>query len=94
MLSFGGQGANQAIEDAGALRCLFDHSNDATGAGMTQAFEQFDTVRRKRAARAQTLSKVPAWHEEEVTEELMQYADPPGSAVPMSFAERTRHDYG
>ena len=77
MIPFGGQGSNQAIEDAGALRCLFDH--DVTGASVTKAIELFDIVRRRRAARAQILGKVPVWHEEEVTDELLQYADPPGS---------------
>ena len=79
MLSFGGQGANQAIEDTGALRCLFDHN--LRGEGVTKALELFELVRKRRATRAQVLSKVPVWHEEEVTDELSQYADPPGSCM-------------
>ena len=57
---------------------------------MTKTLDLFDTVRRRRATRAQVLSKVPAWHEEEVTEELSRYADPPGSGS--SSLGITRHE--
>ena len=109
MLPFGGQGSNQAIEDAGALRYLFN--NTEASECVTRNLELFDKVRRLRASRAQILSRVRTGKEQEVREELLQYADPPGSckcfppfylwedpdwttAVPESFAERTVHDYG
>ncbi|CAF9924109.1 MAG: hypothetical protein ALECFALPRED_002686 [Alectoria fallacina] len=92
MLPFGGQGSNQAIEDAGALGFLF--SNIETCENLTKNFNLFDKVRRVRASRAQVLGKVRVGKEQDVMNELMRYADPPGSAVPGSFAERTMHDYG
>ncbi len=109
MLPFGGQGSNQAIEDAGALGYLFN--NLETEASVTKRMTLFETVRRKRASRVQILSKVRVGKELDVQEELLQYADPPGSgepslllcmkvntdssiAVPKTFAERNAHDYG
>ena len=109
MLPFGGQGSNQAIEDAGALGYLLE--NIGTEESMTKRMDLFETVRRKRASRVQILSKVRVGKEMDVNEELLQYADPPGSgkpslprciekasdspiAVPVSFAERNTHDYG
>lgn len=109
MLPFGGQGSNQAMEDAGALGFLFN--NIGTGGEVSKSLALFDTVRRSRASRAQVLSKVRVGKEQDVREELLKYADPPGSgksslascmctksdyptAVPGTFAERTLHDYG
>lgn len=77
MLPFGGQGSNQAIEDAGALGYLLN--NIDTRDSMTKRIDMFDTVRRKRASRVQILSKVRVGKEQDIREELMQYADPPGS---------------
>ena len=110
MLPFGGQGSNQAIEDTGALRCLFE--NVEPGESVTKSLELFDQVRRIRVTRTQTMSKVRVGKEREVKDELLQYADPPGScesrrpwyctswytnpvsAVPETHAERSAHDYG
>lgn len=109
MLPFGGQGSNQAIEDAGALGYLFNGLKK--GESMRKAIDLFETVRRKRASRVQIMSKVRVGKEKDIREELLQYADPPGSgksfvlrcirmdndnysAVPESFAERNIHDYG
>ena len=109
MLPFGGQGSNQALEDAGALGYLL--YNIEKGNSVTKKIELFDTVRRQRASRVQVLSKVRVGKELYVREELLQYADPLGSgksftlqymeiyidataAVPGSFAERIAHDYG
>lgn len=92
VLPFGGQGSNQAIEDAGALGSLLH--NIETDEDLRKKLEFFDKVRRKRASRAQVLGKVRIGKEHEVREELSQYADPLGSAVPGSFVERTVHDYG
>ena len=108
MLPFGGQGSNQAMEDAGALGYLF---NNLETESVTKKMTLFEIVRRKRASRVQIMSKVRIGRELEVQEELLQYADPPGSgesslllymevntdssiAVPTSFAERNVHDYG
>lgn len=110
MLPFGGQGSNQAIEDAGALGFLFKDLENSLG--IPRRLEMFDTVRRKRASRVQILSKVRVGKEQDVKHELLAYADPPGSGkpssdrrahrlvlmmvpeVPESFAERNAHDYG
>ena len=77
MLPFGGQGSNQAIEDTGALRCLF--GNVEPGESLTKSLDLFDRVRRISVTRTQTMSKVRVGKEREVREELLQYADPPGS---------------
>ena len=77
MLPFGGQGSNQAIEDTGALRCLFE--NVEPGESLMKSLELFDRVRRIRVTRTQTMSKVRVGKEREVREELLRYADPPGS---------------
>lgn len=77
MLPFGGQGSNQAIEDAGALGYLCNGLE--TGETVMRSLDMFDTVRRKRASRVQILSKVRVGKEKDVREELLQYADPPGS---------------
>ena len=77
MPPFGGQGSNQAIEDTGALRCLFE--NVEPGESLTKSLDLFDRVRRRKVTRTQTMSKVRVGKEPEVRDELLQYADPPGS---------------
>lgn len=77
MLPYGGQGSNQAIEDAGALRSLLE--NAKAGEGLTKSLDLFDSVRRLRAARVQTLASVRVGKEREVKEKLLKYAEPPGS---------------
>ena len=77
MLPFGGQGSNQAIEDAGAIGYLCNGLG--TEESMMRTLDMFDTVRRKRASRVQILSKVRVGKEKDVREELLQYADPPCS---------------
>lgn len=77
MLPFGGQGSNQAIEDAGALGYLF-HDLESPDQ-IPKRLELFETVRRKRASRVQILSKVRVGKEGDVKQELLQYADPPGA---------------
>ena len=77
MLPFGGQGSNQAIEDTGALRCLFQDVEP--GDTLTRSLNLFDQVRRTRVTRTQTMSKARVGKEREVREELLQYADPPCS---------------
>ena len=109
MLPFGGQGANSAMEDGGALGYLFKGVNDAKL--VTERLRLFERARKARASRVQILSSVRAGKEKEVEEELRRYADPPGSGklsnhifqalvfinfdadVPTSMIERTIHDY-
>lgn len=79
MLPFGGQGANQAIEDAGALGALF--SNGETAEHVLSRLSLFEQVRRLRASRVQTTSRVRLGKEKEVEAQLRQYADPPGSGM-------------
>ncbi|PLB48724.1 putative salicylate hydroxylase, partial [Aspergillus steynii IBT 23096] len=92
MLPFSGQGANQALEDAGALGCLFDgvHSADE----IATRIALFEKVRRLRVARTQLMSSVRVGKEGEIQTELRRYADPPGADVPQTFAERLAHDFG
>lgn len=79
MLPFGGQGANQAIEDAGALGHLLKGIDDM--ANVLQRVAVFEKVRRKRASRTQILSKVRVGREKEVRQELEAFAEPPGSGT-------------
>ncbi|KAL1878362.1 hypothetical protein Plec18167_004434 [Paecilomyces lecythidis] len=92
MLPFSGQGANQAIEDAGALGYMLTDVHCSED--IHTCLKLFEKARILRVARTQTLSKVRVGKEQEVQEELRQYADPPGSAVPSTFPERYQHDFG
>ncbi|KAF2198503.1 putative salicylate hydroxylase [Delitschia confertaspora ATCC 74209] len=92
MLPLGAQGANQAIEDAGALGALL--SNLTSVFQLSGRLYAYERVRRLRASRVQTLSKVRLGREKDVEVELRKYADPPGSDVPTTFSERYKHDYG
>lgn len=92
MLPFGGQGANQAIEDGGALGYLLKGVD--TPSQLHDRLTLFEQVRIRRASLVQTLSKARVGKEMDVHEELKVFADPPGSKVPSSFAERTEHDFG
>ncbi|KAI1086823.1 putative salicylate hydroxylase [Rostrohypoxylon terebratum] len=93
MLPFGAQGANQAIEDAGALGALFGVGNETVKYISSRIF-LYEQVRRLRASRVQLLSRVRLGKEKEMEARVRQYADPPGSDVPTSLAERLAHDYG
>lgn len=73
MLPFGGQGANQAIEDAGAISILFQDLHIARDLPARLAL--FEEVRTKRASRVQVLSRVRVGKEKEVEEELMKYME-------------------
>ncbi|PLB44282.1 putative salicylate hydroxylase [Aspergillus steynii IBT 23096] len=92
MLPLGAQGANQAIEDAGALGALL--GTGVQKSHIPRRLELFEKVRRLRASRVQTLSKVRLGKERDVESEVRKFADPPGSDVPTTFAERYMHDYG
>jgi salicylate hydroxylase len=92
MLPFGAQGANQAIEDAGALGALF--TGDVCATDVAQRLTLFEDVRRLRASRVQTLSRVRLGKEKEVEAQVKQYADPPGSCKCLQFIIRLRLCYG
>ena len=88
MLPFGGQGSNQALEDAGALGYLLDKVEK--GNSVIRRIELFEIVRRKRASRVQVLSKVRVGKEQDVVEELLQYADDSsgsGKSFPLRYVE-------
>lgn len=80
MLPFGGQGSNQAIEDGGALGYLLQGVERA--AEISSRLDLFEKVRRDRASRVQTLSKVRIGREKEVEQELKQYVDTVNSGKP------------
>ena len=73
MLPFGGQGSNQAIEDAGALGYLLKGIDDA--AKVSNRCKLFEGVRRKRASRVQILSKTRIGSEKDVEEQLREFAE-------------------
>jgi salicylate hydroxylase len=79
MLPLGAQGANQAIEDAGALGALLSDCESA--AQIPSRLDCYERVRRLRASRVQTLSKVRLGREKDVGVELRRYADPPNSGT-------------
>ena len=79
MLPLGAQGANQAIEDAGALGMLL--SSNIHAADIPSRLALFEQVRRLRASRIQILSNVRLGKEKLVEAKVRQYADPPGSGM-------------
>ncbi|XHG04581.1 hypothetical protein AWENTII_007838 [Aspergillus wentii] len=74
MLPFGGQGANQAIEDAGAMGVLFKEMTSKKE--LPTRLSIFEMVRIKRASRVQILSQVRVGKEKEVEGKLRQYMEP------------------
>jgi salicylate hydroxylase len=76
MLPFGGQGANQAIEDAGALGALLSDMRSVDD--LPKRLALFDKVRRLRASRVQILSTVRLGKEKEVEDEVKKFTDFPG----------------
>lgn len=92
MLPLGAQGANQAIEDAGALSAVL--SNMASTTELPSRLSAYERVRRLRASRVQMLSQVRLGREKDVEPQLRKYADPPGGDVPTTFSDRYKHDYG
>lgn len=76
MLPFGGQGANQAIEDAGALGAIL--SDMSSVEDLPKRLALFDKVRRLRASRVQVLSTVRLGKEKDVEDEVKKYTDFPG----------------
>lgn len=92
MLPFGAQGANQAIEDAGALGALFPSNVSVTD--IPRRLVLFEKVRRLRASRVQTLSMVRLGKEMEVKDQVQQFADPPGAGMFLCFIEIPSHESG
>lgn len=83
MLPFGGQGANMAIEDGGALGFLFA---DIVDAGQVEKrLPLYETVRKNRASRVQILSSVRIHQEQKVEAKVRQYADSPDIRKFMSY---------
>ncbi|CAK4033095.1 salicylate hydroxylase [Lecanosticta acicola] len=91
MLTFGGQGANQAVEDGGALGVLF--RNMSSAAEVPERLALFEQVRHKRASRVQLLSSVRAGNEHLVKEDMKRFMEP-GVDIPETFAGRVAHDSG
>lgn len=87
MLPFGGQGSNQAIEDGGALGYLLQGVEKAEE--ISSRLELFEKVRRNRASRVQTLSKVRIGREKEVEQELKRYVDTVNSGKPPFVSRAT-----
>lgn len=82
MLPFGGQGSNQAMEDAAAIGYMFSGLSGLSDlSAISKRLSLFEQVRQKRAARVQILSKTRIGREGEVEVELKEYADPPGSGM-------------
>lgn len=90
MLPFGGQAANQAMEDAGALGVLFKDVSRKDEIG--ERLRLFEEVRRGRSAAIQILSSRRVGREKEVEAELRQFAT--GEIPPTTFEERLNHAYG
>jgi salicylate hydroxylase len=77
MLPFSGQGANQAIEDAGALGVIFEAVDSAEH--IHTRISHFVKLRKLRVSRVQLMSSVRVGKENEVFELLKHYADTPFS---------------
>jgi salicylate hydroxylase len=101
MLPFGSQGANQAIEDAGALGLLLATVDDP--AELPRRLELFETIRVRRASRVQILSSVRAGRENLVEDKVKAYLEPSITSdniscgeplVPNTHAARIAHDSG
>jgi salicylate hydroxylase len=90
MLPFGGQGSNQAIEDAGALGRILSRVSSLEE--LQASLKVFESVRIGRASAIQTLSKVRVGREMDVEQEVKQYFSP-GAKVPSSFPERSGHAF-
>lgn len=91
MLPLSGQGANQAIEDGVALGLLFKGADDVSE--IRNRLALFERVRKNRASRVQTISKVRASREREVEDEVRLYTDEFCTSVPTNQQERVIHDY-
>jgi salicylate hydroxylase len=73
MLPFRAQGANQAIEDAGALGLLLANVDDP--AELPLCLELFEAIRLRRASRVQILSSVRIGRENLVKDKIKPYLE-------------------
>ncbi|KAI4209663.1 MAG: hypothetical protein LQ351_007417 [Letrouitia transgressa] len=90
MLPFGGQAANQAIEDGGALGVLLSDVNDNTE--IPQRIRVFESVKKDRTSIIQILSSVRIGRENEVKEKLRSFAHSE-SEIPTTFNERIEYAF-
>ncbi|KAI0186903.1 putative salicylate hydroxylase [Xylaria flabelliformis] len=90
MQPFGAQGANQAIEDAGALGILLRDVHNRTE--VSSRLRVFEAVKRKRTAMIQILSSARIGREASVADRLREFAEP-GADVPKTFEERIEHAF-
>lgn len=88
MLPFGGQGAMMAIEDGGVLGFLL---KDAEPDAVDVRLSLYQKLRRNRASRVQTLSKVRVGREKEAEAEVRLYADAPDACESLSGQSSPRH---
>lgn len=72
MLPFGGQAANQAIEDGGALGVLLSAVNN--DAEMLERLRIFENLKKNRTSIVQILSSVRIGRENEVEQKLQPFA--------------------
>jgi salicylate hydroxylase len=79
MLPFSGQGANQAIEDGGALGFLLAGLPDVTL--LPERLALFERVRVKRASRVQMMSRAVAGWEQDVQADVAAYCEEKVSSV-------------
>jgi len=86
MLPFGGQAANQAIEDAGAIGRLMKDVHQASE--VESRLQLFEKVRIRRASMIQILSSTRVGREKTVQHKLWNYAEPGATSVPQTFGDR------
>ena len=89
MLPFGGQAANQALEDAGALGALL--ADVTSKEELQRRLKLFEEIRKPRASAIQILSSVRVGMEGKVQDKLQKYAAT--ESKPTSFGERLSHAY-
>ncbi|MCJ1251162.1 hypothetical protein MMC30_008393 [Trapelia coarctata] len=90
MLPFGGQGANQAIEDGGVLGVLF---KDASVADVPKRLKDFEDLRIERVAPIQILSGTRFGREMDIQHLLEKYEKPSSKAMPRSLQERLAFEW-
>ncbi|KAF2233621.1 putative salicylate hydroxylase [Viridothelium virens] len=92
MLPFGGQGSNQAMEDAGALGRLLTGVDSREE--IPPRLRLYEEVRRRRGSTVQLLSSTVVGREKDVESRLWEFAEPGATKVPNTFSDRTEHAFG
>ena len=90
MLPFGGQAANQALEDAGALGTVLNGLENARE--LPDRLQRFEDIRKPRATVIQILSSVRVGLEKTLEARLQPYREE--EDIPTTFQERIDHAYG